>query len=268
MAEDQLFAHVKHGGANGQAYMLPRLEWQRKIVRALAKKHPLELVDVQDVLCFMDVMLFGIAEKQINEAYYPDDFSLNNTFFQYVLAVLLTAWLQYHSKSMADTHTGMVVACSDLTQDLYESDNMHHMLHVPIYALTEVHADLRKMVIHTAIMGQYVARDHISVSLRLRRNDPHALTDFIVYHVPIFPCSAARLEAWRRYATVFMKLLGMRVTTCTADHSWDFYARKCAQCATECAKFKCSLCKEVWYCDKTCQLAHWKEHKAHCNVHA
>jgi hypothetical protein len=27
---------------------------------------------------------------------------------------------------------------------------------------------------------------------------------------------------------------------------------------------KCTACRQVWYCGETCQLAHWKAHKADC----
>lgn len=29
--------------------------------------------------------------------------------------------------------------------------------------------------------------------------------------------------------------------------------------------FRCTLCKKAWYCDGTCQLVGWKEHKKVCN---
>lgn len=41
--------------------------------------------------------------------------------------------------------------------------------------------------------------------------------------------------------------------------------RKCSSCEGH-AKFKCSRCKQVWYCDKNCQLKDWGEHKKQCSV--
>jgi hypothetical protein len=38
----------------------------------------------------------------------------------------------------------------------------------------------------------------------------------------------------------------------------------CASCSADDASSKCSLCKAVAYCDRTCQAAHWKIHKAAC----
>ena len=39
---------------------------------------------------------------------------------------------------------------------------------------------------------------------------------------------------------------------------------KCENCAKVC-RMKCSLCKVVMYCDQTCQLADWENHKTLCN---
>ena len=39
---------------------------------------------------------------------------------------------------------------------------------------------------------------------------------------------------------------------------------KCKKCAKVC-RMKCSLCKVVMYCDQTCQLADWENHKSMCN---
>lgn len=41
--------------------------------------------------------------------------------------------------------------------------------------------------------------------------------------------------------------------------------RNCSSCGGR-ATFKCSRCKQVWYCDKTCQMKHWGEHKKLCSV--
>ena len=37
----------------------------------------------------------------------------------------------------------------------------------------------------------------------------------------------------------------------------------CAMCGCEADK-RCSLCAEVWYCGRECQVAAWKTHKPHC----
>lgn len=37
----------------------------------------------------------------------------------------------------------------------------------------------------------------------------------------------------------------------------------CATCGAEAEK-RCSKCKQIWYCTRDCQAAHWKIHKANC----
>uniref|UniRef100_A0A8D8W6P8 Zinc finger MYND domain-containing protein 10 n=1 Tax=Cacopsylla melanoneura TaxID=428564 RepID=A0A8D8W6P8_9HEMI len=39
----------------------------------------------------------------------------------------------------------------------------------------------------------------------------------------------------------------------------------CGTCA-ETAKFRCSRCKDVWYCNKTCQMKDWELHRKYCSV--
>lgn len=42
---------------------------------------------------------------------------------------------------------------------------------------------------------------------------------------------------------------------------------RCSSCQAPIAKLQrciCSGCKRVWYCNKACQKAHWKQHKAGC----
>jgi len=38
----------------------------------------------------------------------------------------------------------------------------------------------------------------------------------------------------------------------------------CANCFKSNQTFRCSTCKSVWYCDRACQVAHWKKHKVDC----
>ena len=39
---------------------------------------------------------------------------------------------------------------------------------------------------------------------------------------------------------------------------------KCFNCGNSNATKKCNRCKSVWFCNKECQLAKWKEHKKDC----
>jgi len=42
----------------------------------------------------------------------------------------------------------------------------------------------------------------------------------------------------------------------------------CATCGAKGVEPKCSLCKEVFYCNKKCQAKHWKSHKYSCKGHS
>jgi len=42
----------------------------------------------------------------------------------------------------------------------------------------------------------------------------------------------------------------------------------CANCGKIGGLLLCSRCQEVSYCDRQCQLGHWKDHKAFCHKHA
>ncbi|GFT37523.1 ankyrin repeat and MYND domain-containing protein 2 [Trichonephila clavipes] len=41
---------------------------------------------------------------------------------------------------------------------------------------------------------------------------------------------------------------------------------RCATCGDPFGKKKCSTCKSVYYCDKTCQKLHWFTHKTQCPI--
>ena len=43
--------------------------------------------------------------------------------------------------------------------------------------------------------------------------------------------------------------------------------RTCASCASTAGESTCGACKVVKYCDKECQLRHWREHKQLCPAH-
>jgi len=38
----------------------------------------------------------------------------------------------------------------------------------------------------------------------------------------------------------------------------------CANCFKSNQSFRCNTCKGVWYCNRACQIAHWKKHKVDC----
>jgi hypothetical protein len=43
----------------------------------------------------------------------------------------------------------------------------------------------------------------------------------------------------------------------------------CARCGAACAQAKrCARCLQVVYCDKACQVAHWKTHRSECRAPA
>ena len=33
------------------------------------------------------------------------------------------------------------------------------------------------------------------------------------------------------------------------------------------APYRCTRCREVWYCSRECQKSHWGEHKPSCDAH-
>ena len=40
---------------------------------------------------------------------------------------------------------------------------------------------------------------------------------------------------------------------------------RCGRCSKKCAGFKrCSVCKDIWYCETACQNADWTVHKKKC----
>ena len=40
----------------------------------------------------------------------------------------------------------------------------------------------------------------------------------------------------------------------------------CVQCSAFGCPNRCSRCKQVWYCSRECQKAHWKVHKPDCRA--
>ena len=44
------------------------------------------------------------------------------------------------------------------------------------------------------------------------------------------------------------------------------YSRECAFCHKTPAKSKCARCEATYYCNRDCQLGHWKTHKGYCNA--
>lgn len=46
----------------------------------------------------------------------------------------------------------------------------------------------------------------------------------------------------------------------------DKIVNRCGFCSKDSANQRCSRCKEVFYCDATCQKEHWQDHKVYCSV--
>ena len=42
-------------------------------------------------------------------------------------------------------------------------------------------------------------------------------------------------------------------------------SRQCARCEKQDCSNRCSACKQVYYCSRSCQAAHWATHKLQCN---
>ena len=41
-------------------------------------------------------------------------------------------------------------------------------------------------------------------------------------------------------------------------------SKQCGSCNNPNSKLKCSKCKLIYYCNRECQVKHWKEHKLIC----
>lgn len=54
---------------------------------------------------------------------------------------------------------------------------------------------------------------------------------------------------------------------CWTHLGWGHHPhQQCHHCQVQSANLrKCSNCKEVWYCSKSCQTANWANHKPHCH---
>ena len=41
---------------------------------------------------------------------------------------------------------------------------------------------------------------------------------------------------------------------------------QCGMCKSKDATKRCSRCKSEWYCNRACQVKHWKDHKKFCKT--
>lgn len=51
---------------------------------------------------------------------------------------------------------------------------------------------------------------------------------------------------------------------CGHQHHQQEEAHECDACGKANARMRCGQCKKTFYCDKNCQLKHWKDHKKDC----
>lgn len=52
--------------------------------------------------------------------------------------------------------------------------------------------------------------------------------------------------------------------TWTEAKFWIKEKNSCGSCGFQCGNLKCGKCGSVYYCNKSCQVAHWKTHKNEC----
>jgi hypothetical protein len=52
--------------------------------------------------------------------------------------------------------------------------------------------------------------------------------------------------------------------TWTEATFWIKEKNSCSSCAFQCGNLKCGKCGSVYYCNRSCQVAHWKTHKNEC----
>jgi len=54
--------------------------------------------------------------------------------------------------------------------------------------------------------------------------------------------------------------------TWTEAKFWIKEKNCCSSCGSQCGNLKCGKCGSVYYCNRSCQVAHWKIHKNQCNI--
>ena len=62
-------------------------------------------------------------------------------------------------------------------------------------------------------------------------------------------------------------LLVRLIPSQTTEKSNGLFVKVCGQCKAENARFSCSRCKEISYCNEMCQRSAWKAHKEFCLPH-
>ncbi len=60
------------------------------------------------------------------------------------------------------------------------------------------------------------------------------------------------------------KKMPLENTANAADTAQKMLTNNCANCLKSNQSLRCKACKIVWYCDRDCQVAHWKRHKVDC----
>ena len=94
-------------------------------------------------------------------------------------------------------------------------------------------------------------------------------------HQLTFLCEGQRCmqvtETWKLYSAKGSKFAAFhdREETDPEEERWWIDALKdaqaCGNCGTLHVELRCSRCRKMSYCDRHCQKAHWKFHKAACN---
>lgn len=65
-------------------------------------------------------------------------------------------------------------------------------------------------------------------------------------------------------ASEFISKIGcFNVQTQTLESDYDKVFPVCRVCQ-QTATYRCSKCRQAWYCSRACQVKDWKEHKQQC----
>ena len=78
------------------------------------------------------------------------------------------------------------------------------------------------------------------------------------------PSSVSKKNAKKYAKKKQRKKMQQQQAASSAPPEPQYEANVCAKCGKAAAKAKCSKCKSVYYCSRSCQTTHWKSHKPVC----
>lgn len=85
-----------------------------------------------------------------------------------------------------------------------------------------------------------------------------------IIHKFLMDCSNHCYQTNNRFAYKFDVSNSIPDDELKTDNFVPTYDKWCLYCDNKSARFKCSRCKFVYFCSKSCQKKSWKIHKKHC----